>query len=170
MRYFALSLCLGLTGCATPRPSAQEDQVLKVQEFLATAPEQTRFVTLRLFPGADVRQTLTRWAQDQHIKAAFVASAVGSLKVIALRFADQQDTFVKTAKYEIVALSGLLSSEGVHLHLAAADGKGQTLGGHLQEGSLVYTTLEVVLGLPDGTQYQRRQDSRTGYRELFFGL
>lgn len=127
----------------------------------------TRYVTLRLFPGVDIRKTLVQWALDNAIGAAFVASAVGSLKAAALRFADQSETFTATAKYEIVSLSGMISTSGVHLHMSIADAKGQTIGGHVQVGNLVYTTLELVLGVQDRLQCERRDDPRTGFRKLF---
>ncbi len=67
---------------------------------------------------------------------------------------------------EIVALSGTLSPDGVHLHLAVADAEGRMTGGHLLAGCIVRTTAELVLGLAAGVAFARRPDPRTGYAEL----
>jgi hypothetical protein len=48
-------------------------------------------------------------------------------------------------KFEIVSLSGTLSSSGHHVHMSIADCDGNVFGGHLMEGCLVRTTAEIVL-------------------------
>ncbi|MBL9059102.1 MAG: DUF296 domain-containing protein, partial [Mangrovicoccus sp.] len=69
---------------------------------------------------------------------------------------------------EIVALSGTLSRDGVHLHLAVADATGAMTGGHLLAGSLVRTTAELVLALAAEVVFHRPLDPATGYPELGF--
>ena len=44
---------------------------------------------MRLTPGSDLRQDLTRIAREQRLDAAFVLSAVGSLDVVVLRYAGE---------------------------------------------------------------------------------
>ena len=67
---------------------------------------------------------------------------------------------------EIVALTGTLSQDGDHLHLAVADHQGRTLGGHLAEGCTVRTTAELALAADDQLVFAREQDPATGYDEL----
>ena len=67
---------------------------------------------------------------------------------------------------EIVSLVGTLSPDGEHLHVAISDGAGRTIGGHLLEGSLVYTTAEIAVGELDGLAFSRETDPRTTYGEL----
>jgi uncharacterized protein len=68
--------------------------------------------------------------------------------------------------FEIVALTGTLSQDGSHLHLAVADHQGRTVGGHLAEGWTVRTTAEIVLGADDLLLFAHEHDPATGYDEL----
>ncbi|MGA1484026.1 MAG: PCC domain-containing protein, partial [Vulcanococcus sp.] len=67
---------------------------------------------------------------------------------------------------EILSLSGTLSPDGAHLHVAIADRNGTVIGGHLCAGSLVRTTAELVIGLLPEWQFRRELDPATGYAEL----
>ncbi len=120
-----------------------------------------------MLPGEDVRAVLTKWAVDHSVKAASVLSAVGSLKQASLRYAGEPTATVLQGPFEIVSLSGMLAASGVHLHVAIADKVGKSLGGHLDEGSLVHTTLEIAIGVYFGVEMLRQNDARTGYNELF---
>ena len=67
---------------------------------------------------------------------------------------------------EILSLSGTLSSDGAHLHIAVADSSGAVIGGHLCPGSFVRTTAELVIGLLPDWRFRRELDPATGYAEL----
>jgi predicted DNA-binding protein with PD1-like motif len=67
---------------------------------------------------------------------------------------------------EILSLSGTLSPDGAHLHIAVADSQGAVIGGHLCAGSLVRTTAELVIGLLPDWRISRELDPATGYPEL----
>jgi predicted DNA-binding protein with PD1-like motif len=122
--------------------------------------------TLRLKPGEEVRSSLESFTQEHHLKAGAIVSAVGSLTELSLRMANQKDITHKSGHFEVVSLSGTLSPEGSHLHLAASDEKGVTFGGHLGEGNIVYTTLEIVILEPENAIYHRVTDPKTTYKEL----
>jgi predicted DNA-binding protein with PD1-like motif len=124
-------------------------------------------VALRLRPGQDLKQSLDSWAHENAIQAAVVLTCVGSLQRAALRLANQPGSTVYEGKFEIVSLTGTLSVHGSHYHIAISDSLGQTLGGHLMEGSLVYTTAEIALGILPGLRFERRFDAESGYDELF---
>ena len=121
---------------------------------------------LRLKLGEDPKAVLDALVIQHGWPAACVLSAVGSLKDVALRFANQEEASILSGHFEVISLTGTLSSSGSHLHLAISDNTGATLGGHLKEGSKVYTTLEIVLGILDGWRFSRTMDSQTGYPEL----
>ncbi|WP_299025631.1 PPC domain-containing DNA-binding protein [uncultured Thermanaerothrix sp.] len=124
-------------------------------------------VALRLRPGQDLKQALDTWAQENAIQAAVVLTCVGSLQRAVLRLADQPGPTLYTGKFEIVSLTGTLSVHGSHYHIAISDSTGYTLGGHLMEGSLVYTTAEIALGILPSVRFERRFDPESGYDELF---
>ncbi len=125
-----------------------------------------RTYALRLRPGQDPRRELVAFAQQHGLKAAFVLTCVGSLRRAALRLANQPTTTYYDDKFEICALVGTLSPDGPHLHVALSDGRGVSIGGHLQEGSEIYTTAEIVLGELTDVVFSRPIDPETTYDEL----
>ncbi len=122
---------------------------------------------LRLLPGDDVRATLRGWADDKGIEAAAIVSAVGSVRRAMLRFGGQEKGTLIEGDLEVCALSGTLSRHGLHVHLAVAHADGRMEGGHLLDGTLVRTTLEIIIQEIGGVRFERRHDERTGYDELF---
>jgi predicted DNA-binding protein with PD1-like motif len=121
---------------------------------------------LRLRPGQDLRKELVAFAASNGLEAAFVLTCVGSLRHAALRLANKPDTTHYEDKFEILSLVGTLCADGPHLHIALSDGTGRTLGGHVQDGNLIYTTAEIVLGDLPAFSFCRPLDAETGYDEL----
>lgn len=132
----------------------------------AGGPSPVQVWVLRLGPGQDLRRELEEFARVKGLRAAFVVSAVGSLREVRLRLANQSDASEFPGPVEIVSLGGTLSPEGPHLHLSVSDSTGRTLGGHLVPGCLVYTTAEIVLGEARDLEFGRPVDPATGYGEL----
>lgn len=127
---------------------------------------KVRLHAVRLMPGEDLRSVLASYVRDRGMNAAAIVSAVGSLQETTLRLADQKGSTRFVGKYEIVSLSGTLSSDGPHLHIAVSDREGRTIGGHVLEGCVIYTTAEIILAELTDLRFSREQDPRTGYREL----
>jgi predicted DNA-binding protein with PD1-like motif len=125
-----------------------------------------KVVPLRLHPGEDLRRALEAWMGEQQQQAGCMISAVGSLSVAQLRLAGASKTTTICGELEIISLSGTLSPDGAHLHIAIADSSGAVIGGHLGPGSLVRTTAELVIGLLPEWRFQRELDPATGYAEL----
>ncbi|MCX6068010.1 MAG: DNA-binding protein [Chloroflexi bacterium] len=121
---------------------------------------------LRLKSGEDLMSTLDSFAQANQLEAACVLTCVGSLRKAVLRFANQEQATTLDGKFEIVALTGVLSIHGSHYHIAISDGEGRTYGAHLLDGSEIYTTAEIVLGSLDALRFARSFDPQTGYPEL----
>ena len=125
-----------------------------------------RTVALRLKSGGDLKRALMEVVAQEDVRAGVVLTCVGSLLRAVLRLAGRDEGSVFEGPFEILALSGTLSPDGLHLHLALADKNGGTLGGHVLEGCTVYTTAEIVLGLLQDVRFSRRLDAETGYAEL----
>ena len=125
-----------------------------------------RTIAIRLRPGADLKRELVALAARERVQAGWVLTCVGSLSRVRLRLAGGAEHATWQGAFEIVALTGTLSRDGGHLHLAVADHQGRTFGGHLAEGCTVRTTAEVVLGADDLLLFAREHDPATGYDEL----
>ena len=125
-----------------------------------------RTIALRLRPGADLKAELLALAAREGLRAGWVLTCVGSLSQARLRLAGGTEHATWQGPFEIVALTGTLSQDGGHLHLAVADDQGRTVGGHLAEGCTVRTTAEVVVAADDRLVFAREHDPATGYEEL----
>ena len=125
-----------------------------------------RTIAVRLRPGADLKAELAALAAREGVRAGWVLTCVGSLSRVRLRLASGAEHRTWQGPFEIVALTGTLSPDGGHLHLAVADHQGRTVGGHLAEGCTVRTTAEVVLAADDRLVFAREHDPATGYDEL----
>ncbi len=125
-----------------------------------------KVIPLRLPPGADLRRALEVWMGEQQEQGGCVISAVGSLSIAQLRFAGAAEATAIRGDLEILSLSGTLSPDGAHLHIAISGSSGAVIGGHLCAGSLVRTTAELVIGLLPEWRFSRKLDLATGYLEL----
>lgn len=123
-------------------------------------------ITIRLRPGEDLKLSLDEYVKMKKIPAACIITCAGSLQQAAIRYANKQAADLIIEKFEIVSLTGTLSQNGSHLHIAVSDGTGKTIAGHLKEGSVVYTTAEIVIGILQDEVYNRETDNTYGYKEL----
>lgn len=122
---------------------------------------------LRIPAGADLRDALAALSAAHGVAAAFVLQGIGSLSVARIRFAGAPDCTALHGDLEILSLSGSLSPDGPHLHIAVSDAAGRVTGGHMGPGCIVRTTAEVLVMLLPGHRFSREQDPMTGYKELF---
>lgn len=119
----------------------------------------------RLKPGADVKKEIEAYAKAHDIRAGWVATCVGSLTQYTLRFANQPQGTTGEGHFEILSLTGTVSVNGLHLHISLGDHTGQTLGGHLLHGNIVYTTAEIILQEDDAFVFIREKDGTTPWEE-----
>ncbi len=126
----------------------------------------SKLYTLRLSPGDDLKKSIQSFVDEKQIRAGSVVSSVGSLTVASLRFANQKESTTLKGPFEIISLNGTLSVNGSHLHMGISDGKGRSLGGHLSDGSLIYTTAEIMIIENLNVDFKRELDPKTGFKEL----
>jgi predicted DNA-binding protein with PD1-like motif len=126
----------------------------------------TKTYVFRLLPGQDLKKEIQAFADKNNIEAGWICTCVGSLTDFHLRFANKKAGTKGSGFFEIVSLSGTVSRNGSHLHISISDGEGKTIGGHLLEGNIIYTTAEIVLQATDEFLFTRENDNNTGYPEL----
>jgi uncharacterized protein len=120
----------------------------------------------RLRPGDDLKNGIEKLVKEKNIQAGWIATVVGSLTRYSIRFANQPTADSGQGHFEIVSLTGTLSTSGSHLHISISDSTGKTIGGHLTEGNIVYTTAEIVIQATDKYQFTREKDGTTPWEEL----
>ncbi len=126
--------------------------------------------SFRLNREQDLKLEIESFAKHRDIQAGFVITCVGSLSIATLRMAgaspEQQDIKHYRSHLEIVSLVGTIAVNGSHMHMSVSDENGRVIGGHLNEGSIVATTAEIVIGEDENTIFTRELDPTTGFSEL----
>ncbi len=128
--------------------------------------DRTTIHAIRLKPGEDLKLSIDAFVAAHHITAGWVITAVGSLTQTNIRYANQPNGAQLKGHFEIVSLTGTLSINGSHIHTSMSDSTGYTVGGHLLEGNIVYTTVEIVIGESKQLQFTREKDGTTPWEEL----
>ena len=120
----------------------------------------------RLKPGQDLKTEIQNLVNNKQIKAGWISTCVGSLKDYQIRFANQPNGSSDSGHFEIVSLTGTVSTNGSHLHISLSDSTGKTIGGHLMEGCKIYTTAEIVILSSSDFVFKREKDGTTPWEEL----
>jgi predicted DNA-binding protein with PD1-like motif len=119
----------------------------------------------RLLPNQDIKCVLNNFLDENQLSSAAIISAVGSVREYVLRVSDGESMIQGSEDREIVSLSGILTKDGIHVHISLSGLDGSVIGGHLMDGCLVHTTLELVL-ISLNDELSREYDPSTGYKEL----
>ncbi len=120
----------------------------------------------RLKPGSDLKKSIQSFVSDHKITAGWLSTCAGSLTDYQIRFANQPEGSRGKGHFEIVSLSGTLSVNGCHIHICISDSTGKTIGGHLMDSCIIYTTAEIVLQSTDEFIFKREKDGTTAWEEL----
>jgi predicted DNA-binding protein with PD1-like motif len=120
----------------------------------------------RLMPGEDLKKNIQQVADEEQIQAGWVGTCVGSLTQYHIRFANASAITSGQGYFEIVSLTGTVSCNGSHIHMAVSDENGNTIGGHLSDGCIIYTTAEIIILSSSAFAFTREKDSSTPWAEL----
>lgn len=129
-----------------------------------------KHIAFRLLPGQLLKEEIERLAIEKQIHAGVLLSAVGAVENAVLRMAgstiDNQAVKKWDEPFEIVSATGTISKDGCHIHVSLSDKEGRVIGGHLKDGCKIWPTVEIVIGILEGTEFNRILDSDTGFKEL----
>ena len=120
----------------------------------------------RLKQGQDLKKEILQYVNEKQIKAGWIGTCVGSLTNYNIRFANQPGGNTGAGHFEIVSLTGTVSVNGSHIHISVSDSTGKTIGGHLLDSNIVYTTAEIVLQSSEDLIFKREKDGSTEWEEL----
>ena len=120
----------------------------------------------RLMPGNDLKKEIESYVKANGILAGWISCGVGSLTDYNIRFANQHEGSRASGHFEIVSLAGTVSVNGSHIHISLSDSTGKTIGGHLLDHNLVYTTAEIVVQESEDFVFTREKDGNTRWNEL----
>ena len=122
---------------------------------------------LRLKPKQDIKLELLNYVFMNNIKVTSIVSAVGSVSSMKLRIADGKTVVEDHLNREVLSMSGTVVNGKIHAHIGAISTSMDVFGGHLMEGCIVHTTMEItLLDLTGVILAERAFDEETGYDEL----
>lgn len=121
---------------------------------------------IRLRPGQDLKKEIQGFIQNKNVEAGWIVTGLGSLTDYHIRFANQISGEKGSGHFEILSLSGTLSIHGSHIHICIADKDGKTIGGHLLDNNIIYTTTEIIIQQSNDHIFLREHDPNTSFKEL----
>lgn len=124
------------------------------------------YFVFRLKRGDDLKRSIMNYCEENKITSGAIVTAVGCVSEVRIRKADGVNEYFEVKDYELVSLTGTISEQGPHLHVSFSDVRLNTIGGHLLDGTIVNTTMEIVLMKFDKYRLTRSPDEETGYDEL----
>lgn len=151
MKYFLAAIALLFIQCKSS--NLMNSTPLKIHAF-------------RLKPGQDLRKEIELLVTKEKINAGYIMTCVGSLTQINIRYANQPNGTTLNGHFEIVSLTGTVSTGGCHLHMSVSDSTGKTTGGHLLPDNIIYTTAEIIIGESPNLIFSREKDGSTPWEEL----
>lgn len=153
MKYLVAIIGLLFVQCKSSNVMTNTNTSVKIHAF-------------RLKPGQDLRKEIEALVAKEKIAAGYIITCVGSLTQTNIRYANQPNGTQITGHFEIVSLTGTVSTSGCHLHMSVSDSTGKTTGGHLLPNNLIYTTAEIVIGESPNLIFTREKDGSTPWEEL----
>lgn len=140
---------------------------LCAQEYnSAVMTDKAVIYTLRLDKGDDIKRSLEQFAAKHTIPSGSLLTCVGSVQNLAVRYAMKNTIDTIRGPLEIVSVTGTIASSGVHVHMAAGDNNGNVQGGHLEYGTHVMMTAEIIIMVYPSIVFKRQIDEKTGFPVL----
>ena len=125
-----------------------------------------RIVVVRLKHSTDLLDGLAKAVRDEGIKKAVILAGIGSLTSYHVHAVDNTTFPTKNVFFKAEGPQDLLNVNGyvidgrVHAHITFADDE-KALGGHLEQGTRVFTFAIITLGvLEEDTDLRRFDDWR----------
>src|SRR6204780_560062 len=120
---------------APPAPALPADWTKQLADRdESITPDRLRIPVFRLRPGDDLLGGIRAYVNANHIQAAVLLSAVGSLTQASIRYANQPEAHIHRGHFEIVSITGTVEEGGEHAHLSIPTGQRTMLVGHLTKG------------------------------------
>ncbi|MFA5321330.1 MAG: PPC domain-containing DNA-binding protein [Smithella sp.] len=133
------------------------------------APVSSRQIFMgKLSYGCDLLEELTKLAVEHDVRLGRI-EAIGAVQKARIGFYNQETRQYRFSAFdhplEITKLIGNISlkdgSPFVHAHITLSDASGQSYGGHLATGTIVFAC-EFLLEAFDGPVFNRCLDEETG--------
>lgn len=149
----------GLAGLPTPVAGQAVPAVVSLPS------EMNRVVLIRLRYNTDLLEGIEQAVKNEKIKNAVILSGVGSVTSYHVHAVSNTTLPAKLAYTEragpmdLIAVSGYVLGGRIHAHITMTDDQ-KAFGGHLHQGTTVFTFAIITLGvLDDNIDLSRFDDS-----------
>jgi hypothetical protein len=145
-----------------PVPAAAQ----AVPDVVSVSSEIKRVVMVRFKYNADLLEGLQQAVKNEKIKNAVILSGVGSVTSYHVHAVSNTTLPAKLAytqragAMDLIAVNGYVLDGRIHAHITMTDDQ-KAFGGHLHEGTKVFTFAIVTLGVLDDNLDLRRFDDST---------
>ena len=102
----------------------------------------------KLETGNDLLISLQEMAKKEN-KAGYILSVVGNLSKARIQCPGKKQSTIVNNTLEIISLNGSIDPNRCHLHLSFSDGNCNVWAGHLEEGTIILKTADMLIGLLD---------------------
>ena len=103
---------------------------------------------LKLEKGSDLLISLQAIAKKEN-KAGYILSIVGNLSKAKIQCPGKQHSTLIKNTLEIISLNGTIDPNHCHLHISFSDGNCNMWAGHLEEGTIILKTADMLIGFLD---------------------
>ena len=148
-----------------------------IREYFQTKPQEVNINNekneLVIYPkifkletGRDLLMSLQEMAIKEN-KAGYILSVVGNLSKARIQCpGKKQSTLIKNT-LEIVSLNGTINPNHCHLHISFSDGNCNVWAGHLEEGTIILKTAEMLVGFIDEDLMKKEKATYEKQVEIF---
>ena len=122
--------------------------------------------TLQLESGSDLLHSLQAQAIKEN-KSGYVLSVVGNLSVAKFQCPGRKKATTIKKHLEIIALNGTIAPKKCHLHLSLSDAECNVWAGHLEEGTIILKSADLLIGFLDETINKKEENNKLKEIEIF---
>lgn len=130
-------------------------------------------VIIQLHPGDKALESIQDAIDEHEIDSGVVVSGIGGLRQLNVHYivgypefpdppaddSDIDEVIEDEGAWEIGSLQGAIANGEPHLHITAFEAdEDRTITGHLEEGSIVHTLMEIVIRPIEGVELERRPE------------
>ena len=117
--------------------------------------------TLQLESGSDLLNSLKTLAIKEN-KFGYVLSVVGNLSVAKFQCPGKEKATTIKNHLEIIALNGTISPHKCHLHISTSDEECKVWAGHLEEGTIILKSADLLIGFLEETINKNEANNNQG--------
>lgn len=147
------------------------------KEFESACGKIGRIVTARILPGVDILEGIEKICEKHQIKYGYIAAAVGSFRRVAFKYVSRlynkpgegHATYIEIeGPHDMLSGQGIIASSldgkkiDIHFHAVLSDQLDRACGGHIKPGTIILSTVDIVIIEMFGIKAIRGVDPKTG--------